>query len=163
MSEFSIDAKSLKMGEMAVDGGMSTTLTTIGEIKENTLKVIEADTVVTSIRALGKRLPVININQDGDINVEFDVMTKDKEVMADLMGGTVTGEEGAEKWNRPVRKPIIEKSIEVEDGDGDKMQLPRVSIVGTIQGVYSPTDVNVIRVKGMVMQPTKAGVSAVIW
>lgn len=151
------------MGAIANDGGMGTVLTAIGDIKENTIKVLEADGTRTSFRAAGKSAPVLEAVQDGDMTIEFDLMSMDKEVMADLMGGTVTGDPGEEVWNRPLKKPVIERSFEIEDEEGVPMQLPRVSLVGTIQNVYSPTDVNVIRVKGVVMQPKKAGTAAVIW
>lgn len=163
MGQYSIDVKSIKMADVPADGKMAAVLAEFGDVKENTIKVLEAEGTSTPIRAAGKSAPVVTIMQDGDVTIEFDLMTKDKEVYADLMGGTVTGVAPAQKWNRPVKKPIIEKAFEVEDGDGDPIQLPRVQISATIQNVYSPTDVNVIRVKGTVLQPKDAATAAIIW
>lgn len=159
MGQYSIDVKSIKKGTPGANGTMAVALTEFGDIKENTLKVTEAEGTTTPIRAAGKSAPVINVVQDGDITIEFDLMTKDKEVVADFMGGEVV--EG--KWHRPVKKPTIFNSFEIEDGDGDPIQMPYVQISATIQNVYSPTDVNVIRVKGTVLQPKDAATSAIIW
>lgn len=163
MGQYSIDVKSIKMADVPAGGTMATVLAEFGDVKENTIKVLEAEGTTTAIRAAGKSAPVINVIQDGDVTIEFDLMTKDKEVMADLMGGTTSGVAPALKWNRPVKKPIIEKAFQIEDGDGDPIQLPRVQISATIQNVYSPTDVNVIRVKGTVLQPKDAATAAIIW
>ncbi|MET4142782.1 hypothetical protein [Pedobacter sp. UYP1] len=161
MSQFSLDIKSLKVGNLELDGDAAKILTSPGEIKENTVKVTQADATQTKIKAAGKSQPVIVINEDGDITVEYDIMTFDVEVMQNYMGGYLTGTAPNKIWNKPSKSPIIEKTHEIVDSQGATWLFPRVHISATLVGVFSPTDVNVIRVKGTVLEPAKVGVTSV--
>lgn len=163
MATLSINAKSVKMGDIAADGGAATVLTTFGDIKESTFKITEAEGNKTPIRVLGKSKPRTNIVQDGDTTVAFDLIDFDPEVMADLMGGTVTGAAPNQIWNAPVIKPKVVKTIQVVDAEDYVWTLAAVELSATLQGVFSPTDVNTIRVTGTVLQPTKEGVAPITY
>lgn len=157
---FSINAKSVAIGDIGVDGGVGTVLTSPGDIRENTLKVTPSDDTITAFKAIGKQAAVFNSIQAGDIAVEFDIMTMDLEVIQDLCGGTIAGAEPNQMWYAPIgNPPIIEKTVEAVDDQDMTWQFPRLQISAKLVGVFTPTDPNVIRVKGKVMQPTKAGVS----
>jgi hypothetical protein len=163
MGNFSLDVKSLKIGDVAVDGGPATVLVSPGDVRADTIKIAQADGTKTSFKAAGKSQPVLVVTEDGEITLEYDLMTFDPEVMADYMGGTVSGVAPNKLWNKPEKAPIIEKTHEIIDGQGVTWLMPRVQISAALVGNFSATDVNVIRVKGTVLQPTKADVSAVIY
>lgn len=157
---FSINAKSLVIGDIGNDGGAGTVLTSPGDIRENTLKVTPSDDTITSFRAIGKQAAVFTSIQPGDIAVEFDIMTMDLEVIQDLCGGTITGTAPNQMWYGPIgNPPIIEKTVEAVDDQDMTWQFPRLQISAKLVGVFTTSDPNVIRIKGKVLQPTKSGVS----
>nr|WP_067054073.1 hypothetical protein [Mucilaginibacter sp. L294] len=163
MSEFSIDIRTLKTGAVAVDGGMGTTLTEPGEIHENTVKVNMADDTVTPIKNIKGKSVIVAI-EGGNIDIAYDIITFDVEVIQDFCGGTLVGTAPNQMWHMPKgTQPIIEKSHEIVDGQGGTWELARVQVSGKLVGAFSKTEPNVIRVKGMVLEPTKEAVGAIAY
>ncbi|SMO48081.1 hypothetical protein [Solitalea koreensis] len=161
MATFSIGTKTFKLGAIAVDGGMGTVLTSPGDVRENTIRVTQGDFSVNNIMAEGKSSPVYVTQKNGETTLEFDLLTHDPDVMMDLMGGTVTGTDPNKIWNAPELTPIIEKSFEITDLQDSVWQFPRVQVMARIQGVFTRDEVNVIKVKGVVLQPTKTATSPI--
>jgi hypothetical protein len=160
---FSIDIKTLKIGAVAVDGGMGTTLTEPGEILEKTVKVNMADDVVTRFKSIKGNSVLAGI-QLGDIDVAFDIMTFDVEVIQDLCGGTLVGTAPNQMWHFPKgTPPIIEKSVEIVDSEGATWEMARTQISAKLVGAFSTSEPNLVRVKGMVFDPTKAAVGAIAY
>lgn len=160
---YSIDVKSLKLGAVAVDGGMGTVLTSPGGVRENTLKLNPSDDTITAFMVIGQGNPAITSITKGVTNFEYDLMIFDLEVLADLTGGELIGVAPNEFWHEPALPPVIIRSHEIVDGQGMTWQIPAGQISAKLVGAFSKTDPNVIRVKGTVLQPEKEGIGALAY
>lgn len=149
--------KSIRIGDIAVDGGPGTVLTNPGKVRENTLKVTPTAPTDTEFYAEGETSPDIITSKKGITAIDFDLMTFDPEVIADLTGGTVTGVGENMIYHEPSGNTNVEKTIEITDEQDSVWLFPRVKINAMLMGVFTSTDINVVRVTCKVLQPTKAG------
>jgi len=154
---FGLKVGGLKIGDVAEDGGAGTVLTNPGKPRQDTVKVVPGDPTDSEFYEEGvNSSPAIIISKFGIKEIQFDLLTFDKQVIADLTGGSVTN--GV--YSEPIGPVNIEKTVQLEDTQAEPWLYPRVKINAMLIGNFSSTDVNVVRVKGKVMQPTKDGVSA---
>ncbi|QNK63949.1 hypothetical protein H7F33_05505 [Pedobacter sp. PAMC26386] len=151
----------LVLGAIAADGGAGPVLTSPGKVRENTLKITPADPTDTDFFEEGDdSAPAITVSKKGVKEITFDLLTFDKEVIADLTGGTITGAGANTVYNEPLGVVNVEKTLKATDTQDNDWLYPRVKVNASLVGVFTTTDVNVVRVKCKVMKPAKAGVSA---
>ncbi len=150
---YGLKVDSLKIGAVAVGGGAGTVLVSPGKVRENTVKVTPAAPTKTEFFAEGESSPAIITQKKGVKTIAFDIMTFDKEVIADLTGGTVTGVAPNDLYKEPTGSPTIERTVQMEDEQGVKWTFPRVSITAMMVGAFTSTEINVIRVEGTVLAP----------
>jgi|GEM_PF-1644188 len=149
----------LKLGEIAVDGGISTALTSPGKVMKDTIEINPGNDTDTDFKEEGVDEPFLTITESDVEAGAFDLGTFDKEVIADLCGGTVTGVGAAAVYSRPRGKvPPIYKTLELQPQVGDKWTYPRVKISAKLIGRFRNGELNVVRVNFKVMLPTKASV-----
>lgn len=158
---FGLKVDGLKIGNIAIDGGLATTLVSPGSPRENTVKVTPSDSSDTDFYKEGDdSAPAITITKKGVTMIEYDLLTFDPEVIADLTGGSTTGTGENIIYSEPVGSVIVEKSHVLTDKQGRNWTFPRTKITAHLIGVFTNTDVNVVRVKAKVMMPKKAGTSS---
>lgn len=151
---YGLQVAGLKIGAVGVGGGAGTVLTSPGQVRENTIKVTPATPTKTQFTAEGENSPAISIAKRGITTIAFDLMTFDKQVIADLTGGTTTGAEPNDVYKSPVGNPVIEKTIEITDAQGVKWTFPRCNINASLVGAFTSTEINVVRVEADVLAPT---------
>lgn len=149
----------VKIGALAADGGPSTTLTSPGKVLKDTIEVNPATDTDTEFTAQGESNPFLIVSEAGVESGTFDLATMDKEVIADLTGGTVGGTGATAYYMRPVGDPPeIYRTLELSPKMGDKWIFPRVKISAKLVGRFRNTELNVLRVSFTTMQPLKDGV-----
>lgn len=149
----------LKLGTIAVDGGISTALTSPGKVMKDTIEINPGSDTDTEFKEEGSDEPFFISTENGVESGVFDIGTFDKEVIADLCGGTVTGADAAAVYSRSRDKvPPIYKTLELQPQVGDKWTYPRVKISAKLIGRFRNGELNVVRVNFKVMLPTKATV-----
>ena len=157
---YGLTTDSLLIGDIGADGSAGTVLTSPGKVLENTIELNPADSTKTTFTAQGDSDPFVMVIKKGIKEGAFDLGTLDKEVIADLTGGSVTGVGAAAVYNEPIGTPApIFKTIKIIDAQGAAWTFARVQIDANLVGRWRDGELNVLRVKFTVMQPTKAGVS----
>ncbi|WP_145859049.1 hypothetical protein [Pedobacter suwonensis] len=158
---YGLKINGLVMGAIAVDGGAGTVLTSPGKVRENTLRITPAENTDTEFFEEGDdSAPAITISKRGIKEITFDLLTFDPEVLADLTGGTVTGDGENMLYNEPLGNTNVEKTLKATDTQGKDWLYPRVKVQAALVGVFTTSDVNVVRVKCKVLKPAKTGVSS---
>ncbi|MBW6491954.1 MAG: hypothetical protein K0B15_12255 [Lentimicrobium sp.] len=158
----SIGLKSIKVGEIAVDGGMGTTLAALGLTFEGTATLTQEDPEVTSFYAEENDDPVELMSARGDTKLEFAIMDFTPSVMAEVLGGTVTGTGEASVWNAPDNLPVIEQSIEIVTKKNVRIQIPRAKIDAKIDMNLGKKEMSLIRIVATVLKPTKIGAAPIM-
>jgi len=157
---YGLKINGLKLGAIAVDGGPGLVLTSPGKSRENTVKVTPTEPTETDIFEEGvSGAPAITISKLGVKEIAWDLLTFDKEVIADLTGGSITGDPGEEIYHEPREVVNVEKTLKLTDTQEEDWLYPRVKITASLVGVFTTNDVNVVRCKARVLTPTKDGVS----
>ena len=158
---FGLKIGGLKVGDVAADGGAGTVLTSPGKARQDTVKVIPSEPTDTEFYEEGlSSSPAIIITKFGVDGIEFDLMTFDKQVIADFTGGSVTGAGAEAIYAKPLAPVNVEKTVQLTDTQAEDWLYPRVKFNAYLVGNFSSTDINVVRCKGKVMQPTKEGVAS---
>lgn len=142
----------IEIGEIAVDGGMSTTLETICYTKDGGVKLVVEDPQVTEFIPEELDDPIDSISKKGKTTIEWTLLDPDADALVAVMGGTAV----AGVWSQPRTQPTIEKSLKITPNKGLVVACPRVSIVGKIDAEFSKKGSFSVVVKATVMAPTKA-------
>lgn len=151
--------KSLKMGAIAVDGGMGTALTDLGGTLEGSATLITEDGESTKISTEESDTPVIQFNTPGETRVVFDILDMDPANLVRVLGGEVTGTGDAAVYKSPSGGVDIEQSLEIVTKNNFKWEFPRVKVTGKLNANLSKKDVYKVTVTCVVLKPTKTGVS----
>jgi hypothetical protein len=161
MATKSIGLTSWKLGAIAVDGDMGTTLTQVGATVQDSAAITtetgttsdfnieESDSAFYSIESTPGRVVLALSTYDVDLDT-----------MARFWGGTVvTGP--PKTWDMPDTLPVIERSLEINTRDGWKLQIPRAAITVRMQWNLKKTALAQLDIEAVVLQPTKAGVKRI--
>ncbi|NCB42917.1 MAG: hypothetical protein EOM59_09880 [Clostridia bacterium] len=157
---YTLGLSQIEAGAIAADGGMGTTLATLGYTYQDTCKMTQEDPETTDHYAEEVDDPVVSISRGGKTNFAFSIMDPSVTVLADLLGGTGTEGNGStiqDKWEAPDSIPTVEKSIRITPQQGLKFEIPRMKLVSKINAEFSKKGILLIEVAGTVMQPTKSG------
>ncbi|HZF64202.1 MAG TPA: hypothetical protein VEZ55_06955 [Chitinophagaceae bacterium] len=163
MAKKSIGLKSIKMGAIAVDGGMGTVLTQVGATVSDTAALTTEEGTKTDFNIEESDAPFFSIESAPGRKVlawsSYDV---DLDTLSRFWGGTVAAASGGNgrSWEMPDTLPVIERSIEIETKDGWKIQIPRLSLTAKLQWNLQKTKLAQIDLEGVILKPEKAGVSA---
>lgn len=155
---YGLQVDGVKLGDIPADGGISTTMTSPGKVKDDTITVNPLQNTVTDFKAAGESDPSVSITQRGVRDGSFEIMTFDLSVIADLTGGTVTGIGADMEYSAPADPADIYKTLEFVDKQGRAWIYPRVQISADLTGRFKPNDINTVTVNFKVLSPTKAGV-----
>ncbi|MDR1585383.1 MAG: hypothetical protein LBS07_04310 [Prevotellaceae bacterium] len=156
---YTIGLSSITIGAIASDGGMGTTLASLGYTFRDTCKLTQEDSQSTEFYAEEVDDPVFIMDVAGKTLFNFSIMNPELTTLQSLLGGTVTGTGDAAKWAAPATIPIIEKSVKITPQQGLAFEIPRMKIVAKINGEFSKKGLLLIEVTGTALVPTKAGVA----
>ena len=159
MAKLQYGLKSLKMGDVASDGGMGTTLEELGGTLEGSATLTTEDGETTSINTEESDFSAIQFNTPGETKVAFDLLDMTPDNIKKVLGGTVTGTGDAAVYSAPVGSVDIEQSLEIVTKNNIKWQFPRVKVFGKLNANISKKDVYKVSVTCVVLKPEKDGVA----
>lgn len=159
MAKLQYGLKSLKMGDIAVDGGMGTTLEELGGTLEGSATLTTEDGETVSINTEESDFAAIEFNTPGQTKVVFDILDMTPANIAKVLGGEVTGEGDAAVYNAPIGSVDIEQSLEIVTKNNFKWQFPRVKVSAKLSATLSKKDVYKVTVTCTVLKPEKTGVA----
>lgn len=160
--ERTVGLKSIKVGAIAADGDMGTTLAPLALTFEGSASFIQGDPEVTVFRAEEVDDPIEVLSTKGETKLEFAIADYTPSVMASVLGGEVTGTGSEAVWNAPNDIPTIEKSVEIITRKNIRIRIPRAKIDAKIEMNLGKKEMGLIRIVATIMKPTKAGVSPVM-
>ena len=155
----SIGIKTLKMGAIAVDGGMGTSLALIAKTYRDSAELIQEDPEITDIECEEDDDPVESLEKLGVRTLKFSIMDYDPATLVKVLGGTVTGAGTTGDpyvWNAPTTPPNIEQSIEIESKTGVKFEIVRGKVMAKLNARLVKNGVALVDVTAKILTPTKA-------
>lgn len=153
--------KSVKMGDVAVGGGMGTSLSLLGDgtTLEGTASFTKEEDAETPFHSEEADDPFDIILKKGVSTLEFAIVDFTPATLVRVLGGEVNGTSG--EWEAPDQAPDIEQSLEVITQRNVKLQIPRAKIKARIEWPLSKEDVGRVVIKAIVLKPTLAGTPSV--
>ena len=164
MAKKAIGLKTLKMGEIEADGGMSLTLTQIGATVKDTASLTTTEGTKTDFEIEEEDSPYFSIESTpGKKVLAWSIYDVDLDTLARFWGGVVNAAAGGvgRSWDMPDSLPVIERSIEIVTKDDWTLKIPRVSLTAHLQWNLQKTKLAQVDLSGTILTPTKAGVAQV--
>ncbi|OQB81386.1 MAG: hypothetical protein BWX87_00651 [Bacteroidetes bacterium ADurb.Bin123] len=160
MSEIrSIGLTSIKIGDIAEDGGMGQTLSPLGVTFQDTAELVRDDPEITEIYSEENDEPEEVVEVKGAARVRWKIMNIDPSEVVKVLGGSVSN--GV--YFSPVAKDPIEKSVEIITKTGLKIEIPRVKIYAKENFQFRKKGVLLIDIEARILTPTKAQTSPINW
>jgi hypothetical protein len=160
MSEIrSIGLIHIKLGAIAGDGGMGTSLSILGVTLQDTAELIQEDPEITEIFSEENDDPEESIETAGPKKLKWSIMNFDPDQMVRVLGGTSTGVAPNKIWSAPRTKDPIELSCEVLSKYYVRTQIPRLKITAKLNMQFRKKGVTLVDIVGTILTPTKAGVA----
>ena len=114
MSELrSIGVVGIKMGDIAVGGGMGTSLTDVGKIFKDSAELSQEDSSVTDFESEQDDDPIESVEKLGKKTLKFSITDYTPTTLEKFLGGDATGTAPADSWGSPSTSPELEQSIEI--------------------------------------------------
>lgn len=159
MAKRFLGVASIKLGAIAADGGMGTSLTAIGDTVLNSAVFETAEGTKTDLFGEESDTPLESITQAGVTTFSFSSHNLDADSLILLFGGTKTTV-APFTWEPPAAIAAKELSIEVIDKKANKLEMVRVSVSASFAVNFNKTSLGQVNVVGTVLTPTKAGTAA---
>jgi len=153
--------KSVKMGDVGVDGGMGNSLSLLGDgtTLEGTASFTKEEDAEVPFSSEEADDPFEIILKKGVSTLEFTIVDFTPATLVRVLGGTINATSG--DWEAPDQAPDIEQSVEVITQRNLKLEIPRAKIKARIEWPLSKEDVGRIVIKAIVLKPTLAGVKSI--
>lgn len=152
--------KSILIGDIAVDGGMGTTLTELfGATVKDSAKLTSTEATLEDIPIEESSTPIDSIQTNDPVfTLEASTYNVELEVLAKLFGGAVTGTAPNETYTPPVGMPsvILEQSVKVETKGGTKFMFVRMKLTAALDLGFKKSGLGQINWKGKMLESTKA-------
>ena len=151
--EVNIGIASIKVGDIASDGGMGTVLAPLGETAEDSCKLTFGDQEETAFYVEEHDNPIHVEYKQGDVDLTFNIYEYDFDTVVKVFGGSVD----SNGYKAPVVPVTIEKSLELKPRKGKTFKFPRVSITAKFTSDIGKKNLMAIEVKAKVLSPKKEG------
>jgi len=158
----SIGLASIKLGAIAVDGGMSTALAALGVTYQDTAEMVREDPEITEIYSEENDDPEEVLETRGPAIVRWSIMNVDPDEVVRVLGGEVTGTTD-KVYHSPVSKDPIELSLEIITKSGLKIEIPRAKINAKENFQFRKKGVLLIDIEARVLTPTKIDTAPISW
>ena len=157
MAKVAIGLTTLKMGNIAGDGGMGTSLTTVGYTVADTAIMSTEEGQSTEFLIEEQDDAVYSIlSQKGKTTLAWSCYDVDADTLVKFFGGTkIAGP--PESWESPASTPEIEQSIELTMKAGGKVEIARAKIVAKMTWAFQKSKLAQIDIVATVLTPTKVG------
>jgi hypothetical protein len=156
MPKYSIGLTSIKLGAIAGDGGMGTTLVALGNTVSDTCVLATEEGQTAEFKIEEQDDPVYTVQSEkGKTTLTWSCYDIDADILQAYFGGTVAA--GPPKvWSAPDSVPIIEKSIEIVPKNGGKIEIVRAQIIAKLNWALNKQRLAQIDFVATVLAPTKA-------
>lgn len=157
----SIGLEYLKIGDIAADGDMGTSLAAVGVTYKDSCELMQDDAEVTDIPCEEFDDPVDSIEILGKRTLKWSIMDYAPDTLVKVLGGTVTGagtELDPKVWGAPTTSPSLEQSIEMKSKSGIIFKIPRAKIRAKLNAKIVKNGVALVDITATILTPTKAGV-----
>ena len=125
---YTLGLSEIKMGAIAGDGGMGSSLASLGYTYQDTAQMITEDAAVTDFYAEEVDDPVVSIGRAGKIQFKWSLMNPSPDDLETLIGGTASKSDNQltdnDVWSAPDSHTVIEKSLEITPKQGLKFSVP---------------------------------------
>jgi hypothetical protein len=154
----SFGLKSIKIGDIAVDGGMGTVLAALAVTSQGTANFAKAEDEVKEFFCEESDDPIELVTKKGRTTLEFSINDVTPATLEKVLGGTVDVSVPASPvWEAPDSAPDLEKSIEVISKKDVKIEIPRARINASIDWKLGTDALATVKIKATVLTPTKDG------
>jgi len=157
MSSINNGLAKIEIGVIAADGGMGTTLERLGEVKEGTFKVNQAEGDKTEFKVEEHDDPIFIRQKKGTLSFEFEIHNPDAATFKQVWGGTVDATTG--KYTPPVNLMPIERSLKITPEIGYGFDVPRAQISARFSDAMGKDSLLGVIVTATVLKPTKADIA----
>lgn len=157
-----VGVSSIKIGDIALDGGPGLTLAALGGTYKDSASFEEEEGSDVEHEIEESDDPVEVLSAGEKKTITWGIVNMDPAVVVKVLGGTATGTGATAKWERPATKPLIYQTVEVTDKNGVKTTYPRVRIKARKSWKITKTGILQIIITGRIMTPEKAGVASEI-
>lgn len=155
----SVGLKSIKLGAIAADGGMGTSLAALGVTFRGTATMETAEGQVFQFFSEENSDPEVEVFEKGITTVKWAIINLDPDALVKCLGGTVTGAGDAKKWSAPDDPPAIEQSIEIQTAFGRKIEIPRAGIRARFTWNLSRSEIAQVAITATILKPEKSGLA----
>ncbi|MFP3835354.1 hypothetical protein [Chryseobacterium sp. SIMBA_028] len=157
MSSINNGLAKIEISSIATDGGMGTTLERLGEVKEGTFKVNQAEGDKTEFKVEEHDDPIFIRQKKGTLAFEFEIHNPDAKTFKQVWGGTVDATSG--KYTPPTNLFPIERSLKITPEFGYGFDVPRAQISARFSDAMGKDSLLGIIVTATVLKPTKDGLA----
>lgn len=156
---FTFGIKKILSGDIAVDGGMGTTLTEHDETLKGTAVLETSDETITWIATEEKGNRLAIGQNDAETTLTFEIANPSLETQAYYLGGKVVNVGEKKTFSPPSVKGAIEKSFTIETTSGYDIDIVNGKVMAKpLGGTIGTDNVLTMQVVVTVQAPTKAGV-----
>lgn len=150
---------SIKMGNIAGDGGMGTSLTQITDTVPGSALFTTEEATTTDIFVEEEDDPVITTSKAGKKTITFSTRNMDPDALIKLFGGTKTGAGTVVSpyiYSYPSAQIELEQSFELTDKYGNIIKVVRAKVVAKFNWNLTKEDTSKVDVVATILAPTKA-------
>lgn len=149
---YGVGCKDIQMGDIAADGGIGATLTSVGKVYKESASIVDEDGNVTKHFAEGSRYPFLVIYDAAGTIVKFVLTDISPAVLSQFLGGTVA----TTTWKSPVSSFSTEKSIKIKTNFNLDISIARAFIHAKLTWNLTTKEIAKIEITAEVLEPTKA-------
>ncbi len=153
--------KSIKVGDVAVDGGMGTTLAVLGVTDEGSATFTKGEDTSKEFFCEESDDPIETVTKKGITTLEWGIVDVSPATLVKVFGGTVDVTVPAVPvWEPPSSAAVIEKSIEVITKTDVKIEIVRAKISASMDLKLGKEAIGSVKIKATVLTPTKLNTKA---
>lgn len=163
MAKKFIGLKQLRMGPVAGDGGMGTSLTVLQATVVDTATITNEAPTTTDFPIEEQTDPFYTTSVAGKKSFVFSTYDMTPAALVRLMGGTATDASGnavdpsaAVRWNAPQDTPQIEQSFEITTQDNAIIRIPRGKVTVVMNLNFKKSALPQADVTVDILKPEKA-------
>ena len=161
MPKTAIGLTSIKMGNIAGDGGMGTSLALLGYTTADTATLTTEEGQTTDFKVEEQDDPVESIvSEKGKRTLNWSSYDVNVDALVKFFGGTKTAGPPA-VWNAPASEIEQEQSLELITKNGWKIEIVRAKIVAKFQWNFQKTKLAQIDITATILVPTKANTAPI--
>lgn len=157
MGQVNNGIEKIELGAIAADGGMGTTLASLGFTAEDSVSFNWDEADITEYFAEETDTAWAKTKKEGGKAIEFTLANPDAQALVKLFGGSVTGTGASEVYKAPATSPTIEQSLKITPKVGFGFNFPRVLVTARFTDSIGRNSMLGVVVRCEVLQPTKSG------